>query len=72
MSEGKYRDTMHLAGESFALAMEPVELVEVRRELVREVQLWLYKWERSRSAEARGRLLQSLDVLGMLIRGAGR
>lgn len=56
------------ASRSFALAVEPIELVETRRELLREAQLWLTRWEQSRDAEARGRLLQSLDVLAMLVR----
>lgn len=56
-------------GSSFATATEPVELLESRRELVREVQWWLSEWERSRDPEARGRLLQSLDVLALLVRG---
>ena len=58
-------------GSSFALAVEPVELVETRRELVREVQWWLGVWEQSRTEEARGRLVQSLEVLALLLkRGA--
>lgn len=57
-------------GLSFALAVEPVELVEARRELVREVQHWLTAWERGRGEQARGRLLQSLDVLALLVRSS--
>lgn len=49
----------------FALAVEPVELVEVRRELLREAKHWLGEWERHRDEEARGRLLQSLEMLAM-------
>jgi hypothetical protein len=55
-------------GSSFALAVEPVELVETRRELVREVQHWLGIWENSRSEEVRGRLVQSLEVLALLVK----
>lgn len=55
-------------GPSFALAVEPVELVETRRELVREVQHWLAVWENSRSEEVRGRLVQSLEVLALLVK----
>lgn len=57
---------------SFALEVEPIELVEGRRELVREVQHWLGVWERSRTEEARGRLVQSLEVLSLLLRAAQR
>jgi hypothetical protein len=42
-------------------------LVESRRELVREVQLWLTCWEQSRDPFELGRLLQSLDALAMLL-----
>lgn len=55
---------------SFALDVEPIELVETRRELVREVQWWLGVWERSRTEEARGRLVQSLEVLALLLRSS--
>lgn len=54
--------------EGFALAVEPIELVELRRELVREVQFWLGVWERTRDGEAQGRLLQSLEVLASLVK----
>lgn len=54
---------------SFALAVEPIELVEGRRELVREVQHWLGVWESQRSAEARGRLVQCLELLALLVKG---
>lgn len=57
---------------SFALEVEPIELVEGRRELVREVQHWLGVWERSRTEESRGRLVQSLEVLSLLLSAAQR
>ena len=53
---------------SFAVDVEPIELVETRRELLREAQVWLTIWERGRDLEARGRLLQCMDVLGWLVR----
>lgn len=56
---------------SFATAVEPIELVEGRRELVREVQHWLGVWEKSRDEVVRGRLIQSLEVLASMLR-AGR
>ena len=56
---------------SFAVAVEQIELVEGRRELVREVRHWLGVWERTRNEEARGRLVQSLELLALLVRGAG-
>lgn len=55
-------------GGSFAVAVEPIALVEGRRELLREAQHWLGVWERNRDAEARGRLLQSLEALALLVR----
>ena len=55
---------------SFALDVEPAELVELRRELVREVQFWLTEWEQGRADEAKGRLLQSLELLALVIRGS--
>lgn len=58
---------MRDVSEGFALSIEPVELVELRRELLREARLWLHVWERSRDPEARGRLLQSLDMLKVAI-----
>lgn len=64
-------NALRRSGGSFALAVEPIELVEGRRDLVREVQHWLGVWERTRDPEARGRLLQSLEVLALLVRAAG-
>lgn len=58
-------------GGSFALAVEPIELVEGRRELVREANHWLGEWERNRSEEARWRLVQVLETLAMVVRGGG-
>ncbi len=52
---------------SFALAVQPVELVEARRELLRLAQHWLTTWERSHIPEARGRLLQVLEDLALLV-----
>lgn len=60
------------ADRSFALAVEPVELVEGRRELVREVKHWLGVWETQRSEEARGRLVQCLELLALLVKGGPR
>lgn len=54
-------------GRSFAAATEPIELREGRTELVREAAYWLTVWTESRDAEARGRLLQSLDALRLLV-----
>lgn len=56
------------AASSFARAVEPAPLAESRRELVREAQHWLGEWETHRTEEDRGRLLQTLDVLSLLIR----
>lgn len=44
-------------------------LVEARAELLREAQHHLSGWERSGDPVARGRLLQSLDALRLLIAG---
>lgn len=57
-------------GGSFAVDVEPIELVEGRRELVREVQHWLGVWETQRTEEARARLVQCLELLALLVRGA--
>jgi hypothetical protein len=43
-------------------------LVEVRRELVGEVQHWLREYEQLRQPEDRGRLLQALDDLALAVR----
>jgi hypothetical protein len=55
--------------QGFAVAVEGAPLVEARREQIREAQHWLTEWERHRRDEDRGRLLQSLDTLALLVRG---
>lgn len=62
---------MAVAVTSFALAVEPVELVEERRECIREANFALRCWERSRDPADRERLLYALEVLARLVRGAG-
>lgn len=57
-----------VAVRSFAQVVEPAPLAESRRELVREAQHWLGEWEIHRTDEDRGRLLQTLDVLSLLVR----
>jgi hypothetical protein len=57
-----------VAPAGFAETVEPTELREPRHELVREAQHWLTEWERHRRDEDRGRLLQVLDVLALLVR----
>jgi hypothetical protein len=54
---------------SFAEAVEFTPLFEARRELVREAQHWLGEWEQHRRDEDRGRLLQALETLALLVRG---
>jgi hypothetical protein len=53
---------------SFALAVEPVELVEGRRECIREAQFSLSRWERTRDPLDRARLLAALLVLQAMVR----
>lgn len=57
---------------TFAEAVEPAPLTESRRELVREAQHWLEEWETHRADEARGRLLQTLELLTFLVRAEAR
>ena len=57
------------AARSFAEMVDPTPLAETRRELLREANHWLREWERHRDGEARGRLLQALDVLALLVSG---
>lgn len=54
---------------SFAEQVEDATVREVRRELFREAQHWLTEWERHRDDLARGRFLQSLDTLALLVSG---
>lgn len=58
-----------LAPLSFAEAVEPAPLAEARAELIREARHWLCEFERHRRDEDRGRLLQTLDVLALLVSG---
>ena len=52
---------------SFAESVEPVELVEERRECIREAQYSLSRWERTRSPVDRARLLAALELLVALV-----
>jgi hypothetical protein len=54
---------------SFALAVQPIELVEARHELLREAELWLRVWERTGDERAAGRLLQALETIPRLLPG---
>jgi hypothetical protein len=60
-------DDESVAVATFAEAVDRVD-GELRRELLREAQHWLGEWERARTEEARGRLLQALEDLALLIR----
>ena len=55
------------AVRSFAVAVEPVELVEERRECIREAKYSLARWERTRSPVDRARLLAALALLAALV-----
>jgi len=48
--------------------VEPVELVEGRRECIREAQFSLSRWERTRDPLDRARLLAALLVLQAMVR----
>ena len=41
---------------------------ELRLEQLREAKYWLAEWERSRSPESQGRLLEALELLALLVR----
>lgn len=56
--------------EGIAIELEPIELVEERRELMREAKHSLEEWERHRAPEVRQRLIDSLEGLARLVRGA--
>lgn len=56
------------APPSFAEVAAGTPLVETRRELVREASHWLGEFERHRRHEDRGRLLQTLETLALLVR----
>lgn len=58
---------MHVV--SFAEAVDP--LLEARRELVREIRSVLERFEQHDRDEDRGRLLQLLDDLALLVRLRG-
>lgn len=66
ITQPRVNSSQRPADPSSALALEPIELSEGRRELLREAQHWLGVWERRRDDEARGRLLQSLELLALL------
>jgi hypothetical protein len=53
----------------FAEAVEPTALAELRSELLREANHWLGLWERHRLDEHRGRLLQVLETLALVVNG---
>jgi len=57
------------AVRSFAESVEPTELVEERRECIREAQYSLTRWERTRSPVDRARLLGALALLSALMCG---
>ena len=57
-------------GLSFALDVEPVELVEERRECIREAQYSLSRWERTRDELDKARLLAALLLLAAMVRDA--
>jgi hypothetical protein len=57
------------AVRSFAETVDP--LVEARTELVREIRQLLVEWHVHRSDEGRGRLLQLLEDLALLVRVRG-
>jgi hypothetical protein len=59
----------HTLGEpSFALSVEPVELLEGRRECIREAQYSLTRWERTRDPLDRARLLAAILLLQAMVR----
>jgi hypothetical protein len=64
------KDRAVAALPSFALAVEPVELVEQRRECIREAQFSLTRWEQTRDPLDRARLLAALMILQAMVRSA--
>jgi hypothetical protein len=65
---GEGRRAMGAASvRSFAEAVAPTVLIESRIELLRGAQHYLREWERTRDDVTRGRLLQVLDDLAVLV-----